>query len=265
VSHPVVAGLRSADVDVRLEACRLAVADPAAVLFVDALVGALGDPVRAVSRAASEAVVSLAQQHEVARALRAALHEGPARSRAAAALTLTRVEPPDLRLVPALVGGLGLDDGKLRWSALKSLVETGRLHGEVLPVLVGLAKSDANPVVRRMAHHGLRELGRDDPAASGALLVGTRDGDLAARRAAYAALASQLDPPPEVLERLVEALTEEPDDACRRIASVALGEIGARLPERLDASARRALAHARDAADDPDLRRGAARALDRLG
>lgn len=263
MSHPVLAGLRSADVDERLEACRLAVADPAAVLFVDALVGTLGDPVRAVSRAASDALATLARQHEVGPALRKALHEGPERSRAAVALTLARLEPPDLRLIPALVGGLGQGDGKLRWSALKSLVECGRLHGEVLAVLVGLARDDPNAVVRRMAYHGLRELGRDDPAASLALVSGTRDADLAARRAAYAALASQLDPPPEVLVRLVEALVDEPDGACRRIATVALGEIGARLPERLDAGTRRALTHARDAAADPDLRRGAARALDR--
>jgi hypothetical protein len=265
VSHPVVAGLRSADVDERLEACRLAIADPAAVLFVDALVGALGDPVRAVSRAASDALATLARQHEVGSALRKALHEGPDRSRAAVALSLARLEPPDLRLIPALVGGLGLRDGKLRWLALKTLVECGRLHGEVLAVLAGLARDDPNPVVRRMAHHGLRELGRDDPAASLALVSGTRDSDLAARRAAYAALASQLDPPPEVLARLVEALGEEPDGACQRIATVALGEIGARLPERLDDAAREALARTRDAADDPDLRRGAARALERAG
>jgi len=265
VSHPVVTGLRSADADERVAACQQAVEDPAAVLFVDALIEALGDPVREVFRAACDALATLARQHDVTRPLREALHEGSARRRVGSALTLTRLEPPDLRLIPALVGGLGLDDGKLRWRALKALVETGRLHGEVLPVLVGLAESDGNAVVRRMACHGLRELGRDDPAASLALLTGTRDPDVAARRAAYAALASQLDPPREVLIRLVAALDDEPDGACRRIATVALGEIGARLPERLDPDARRALVRARDQADDPDLRRGAARALERAG
>lgn len=263
MSHPVVAGLRSADPEERLEACRLAVEDPAAVLFVDALVDALGDPMRSVFRAASDALARLSRQHDVVGALRGALHEGPARQRTAAALTLARIEPPDVRLLPSLVAGLDLDDGKLRWSALKILVETGRLHGEVLPVLVGLAKSDPSPVVRRMACHGLRELGRDAPAAALALLEATADPDLRARRAAYAALSSQLDPPPAVLERLVAALSEESDGACRRIATVALAEIGARLPGGLDPAARQALVRARDGAEDPDLRRGAARALER--
>lgn len=261
MSHPVVAGLRSADVDERLAACRRAVDDPAAVLFVDALVGALGDPVRAVFRAASDALTTLGRQHEVAPALRAALHAGPPRGRTAAALTLARLEPPDLRLLPALVAGLGLDDAKLRWSSLKTLVETGRLHGEVLALLAGLSRQDPSPVVRRMAHHGLRELGRDDLSAALALLEGTRDEDVAARRAAYAALSAQLDPPRSVLERLAAALSAEPDAACRRIASVALGEIGARCG--LDAAAIEALRRARDESEDPDLRRGAARALER--
>jgi HEAT repeat protein len=261
VSHPVVAGLRSADVDERLAACRRAAEDPAGVLFVDALVQALADPVRAVFHAASDALASLGRQHEVTPALRAALRTGPGRARAAAALTLARLEPPDLRLLPALVAGLGLDDAKLRWSSLKTLVETGRLHGEVLPLLAGLARQDPSPVVRRMAHHGLRELGRDDPAAALALLEGTRDEDVAARRAAYAALSTQLEPPRPVLEQLTAALSQEPDAACRRIASVALGEIGSR--DGLDAAAHEALRRARDEAEDPDLRRGADRALRR--
>ena len=45
---------------------------------------------------------------------------------------------------------------------------------------------------------------------------------------------------------------------------VVFGEIGARLPDRLDESTRRALTYARDDSNDPDLRRGAARALERL-
>lgn len=263
MSHPIIVGLRSSDPEERLEACRLAALDPAAVIFVDALVDVLGDPVRAVSRAASDALLALSRQHDVVGALRGALHDGTPRRRTVAALTLARIEPPDVRLLPSLVAGLDLGDGKLRWSALKVLVETGHLHGEVLAVLVGLAKSDPSPVVRRMACHGLRELGRDAPAAALALLEATGDPDLLARRAAYAALSSQLDPPTAVLERLVAALSEESDAACRRIATVALAEIGARLPGGLDPAARDALSRTRDTTDDPDLRRGAARALER--
>ena len=144
MSHPIVERLRSPDPGERVEACREAVADPAAVLFVDALVAALGDPVRAVYRAASDALAALGRDHDVLPALRAALHDGPPAHRAAAALTLARLEPPDVRLLPALVGGLGLQDGKQRWASLKLLVETGRLHGEVLPLLVGVSRDDAS-------------------------------------------------------------------------------------------------------------------------
>ncbi len=247
-----------------MQACRDAVDDPAAVILLERVVAALGDPVRAVYRAASDAIAALGRDHDVRPALRAALHEGPPARRAAAALTLARLEPPDVRLLPALVGGLGLEDGKLRWAALKLLVETGRLHGEVLPLLAGVSRGDENPVVRRMARHGLRELGRDDRAAALALVEGTRDPDPAARRAAYAALASQLDPPGEVVGRLTEALADEPDGACRRIATVALAEIGARTPERIAPAALDALRRASEDPDDADLRRGAERALARL-
>ncbi len=265
MSHPIVERLRSSDPGERARACQEAVADPAAVIFLDALVAALGDPVRAVTRAASDALARLGRDHDVVPTLRAALHGGPTAHRAAAALTLARLEPPDLRLLPALVGGLGLADGKQRWASLKLLVETGRLRGEVLTLLVGVSRSDESAVVRRMARHGLRELGRDDRAAALALVEGTRDPDLAARRAAYAALASQLDAPPEVVARLTEALAHEPDGPCRRIATVALAEIGARTPERVQAPAIEALREARDDPSDADLRRGADRALARLG
>jgi len=264
VSHPVALRLASDDPAERVQACHDARSDPSAVLLVDALLEALGDPIRAVSQAASDALADLGRDHDVLGPLRRALHDGDDRRRLAAALTLARLGPPDVRLLPALVAGLGLEDGKRRWWALRLLVETGRLHGETLPLLVGLARSDPNPVVRRMARHGLRELGRDDPTAAAALLGGTADEDVVARRAAYAALCSQLDPAPEVLAHLARALTDEPDPACRRIASVALGEIGSRTLDTLPASVRAALENARDTTNDPDLRRGAERALARL-
>jgi hypothetical protein len=265
VSHPLLARLRGADPGERAAACRDASGDPAAVILADALVEALGDPLRAVAQAASDALAEIGRAHALVPALRAALHAGSPQRRLWAALTLARLEPPDLRLLPALVGGLGLADGKLRWAALRLLVETGRLFGEVLALLVGLSRGDPSPVVRRMARHGLRELGRDSPAAQRALAEGTRDPDVAARRAAYAALASALAPPGEVVALLAAALGSEADGACRRIASVALGEIGARDPAQLDAAARAALCLARDASPDPDLRRGAQRALARAG
>lgn len=264
MSHPLLERLRSPDPDERCAACHAIGEDPAAILLVDGLAGALGDPVKAVARAASDVLVKLGRDHDVLPTLRAALRDGDPLRRLDAALALARLEPPHMRLVPALVDGLGLDDAKRRWWATKLLVETGRLAPEVLPVLLGLSRSDPRPVVRRMARHALRELARDDPEAARALVEATRDPDVPARRAGYAALAAVLGPEPAVIARLAEALGSEPDPASRRIATVALAEIGARDPAVLDDATLRALEEAAEA-QDPDLQRGARRALAAVG
>jgi hypothetical protein len=265
VSHPLLARLRSPDADLRRQACLEVPQDPAAVILADALGESLGDPVLAVAVAASDALVALArQQHDVKPVLRASLHQPEPSRRLHAALTWARLEPPEPRLLPALVGGLGLADGKRRWWAAKCLVDTGRLHGQVLPLLVGLSRGDASPVVRRMARHCLRELACDDPAAAQALLEATYDRDVAARRAGYAALAALLDPPDAVFARLLEALSGEPDGACRRIATVALAELGAARPTALGAAGIAALRAAAEDPNDEALRRGARRALARV-
>lgn len=260
MSPALVERLQSPDPEARLRACRDAAEHPGAVLFAEALANALGDPVKAVASAASDALASLAQDHAVTDVLHSALHAGEPRRALWAALTLARLEPPGLRALPALVEGLGLPDTKLRWRAARTLVQCGHLQPEVRPVLIGLSRDDPRPVVRRMARHCLRELAPDDPAAAEALLAGTGDPDVAARRAAYAALTALLDPPKAVLLSLGEALSSEPDPACRRIATAALAAIGAGAPEAVLAALRRA----REDPDDPDLRRGAARALDRI-
>jgi hypothetical protein len=240
-------------------------ADPAAVLFTDALVGALGDPVRAVAQAASDALAELSRSHDVGEALRRALHADEPRQKLWAALSLARLGPPELRWLPALASGLDLDDGKLRWRAARLLVETGRLHGEVLPVLLGVAAGD-RPTARRMAYFCLRELGPDDARVAAALLAGTRDPDVEARRAAHAGLAALIEAPEAVIEHLWRSLDDAgADGACRRIATVALAELGGRRPGGLPAPALAALRRAREQPADPDLRRGAERALRRLG
>jgi HEAT repeat protein len=265
VSHPVLERLASRHPDERRAACRAAAADPSAVVLIDGLGEALGDPVKAVQRAASDALAQLGREHDaVVPLLRDALHTGDARRRFGAAFTLARLEPPDVRLLPALVEALAFADGDLRWSAARLLVETGRLHGEVLPLLLGLVRGDGRPTVRRMATFCLRELAPDLPEAASALLAATRDGDLPVRRAAFTALAALLDPPPDVIRRLVEAVDAEPDPASRRIAAVALGELGAGRPEALAGPERAALERAAGAGDE-HLRRAARRALARAG
>jgi hypothetical protein len=265
VTHPLLARLGSRDPDARAAACAEMAADPAGVLFLDALADALGDPVKAVAQAASDALAELSRHHDAGEALRRALHSGEPRRRLWAALSLARLSPPELRWLPALVSGLDFDDGKLRWRAARLLVETGRLHGEVLPVLLGVAAGE-RPTARRMAYFCLRELGPDDPRVAAALLAGTRDPDLEARRAAHAGLAALIEAPDPVIDHLSRLLDDTvADGACRRIATVALAELGARRAGGLPAPALAALERAREQSADPDLRRGAERALRRLG
>jgi HEAT repeat protein len=232
------------------------------VLLVDALVAALGDPIRAVWRAASDALAEIGRRDAgVAVALRQALASGDARTRRVAALTGARIAPRELRWLAPLVEALGSDDGTLRWGAARALVELGRTQGEVHPLLLEVATGSASSAARRMAAFCLRELGPDDPRTAAALLGASRDADLRVRRAALSALGSLLAPPRAVEERLREALAGDPDGACRRIAAAVLGTLGASLPGFVGSETRSALARARDASPDPDLRRAAERAL----
>lgn len=226
MSHPLLAKLASADPEERCAACREAAADPAAALLADALARALGDREKRVARAASDALARIgAERGGVEKVLRAALGDADPTRRYWAAFTAARLEPPGLRLVPALVQALAHPDGDVRWSAARILVEAGRLHPEVLGVLLGLAGSGEVATTRRMASHCLRELAPDLPQAAQALLSATRDPDAGVRRAAYTAMAGLMDPPPAVAKRLEEALGDA-DPAVRRVAQHVLHQLG---------------------------------------
>lgn len=245
MSHPVLERLRDPDPTERRDACRAAAADPSAVLLIDGLVEALGDPERSVVRAASDAIARIgAGQPETERALRRALRGDSAARRWGAALTLSRIAPPDAGLLPAVVEAMASTDGDVRWSAARLLVDLGRLEPGVLPVVLGLARSAEDPAVRRMAVFCLRDLAPDDPGAADALLEASRAGDGALRRAAFTALASLLDPPRAVWDRLAEALSADRDPAVRALAAHAAGELAARHPGRLPGSLRSLLADA---------------------
>jgi HEAT repeat protein len=265
VSHPILARLAHADPETRRAACAEAAEDPAGTLLAPALGRALGDPSKAVARAASDALAAIARRAGgVDDVLRAALHGDSRDARWGAAFTLARLEPPGPRLLPALVEALGSPDGDVRWAASRILVDVGRLHGEVLPLLVGLVSRGEQPAVRRMAAYALRALAPDRPEAARVLVEASRDADLPLRRAALTALAALHAPPPEVAARLLEVLESDPDAASRRLAALALGEIGASDPASLPAAAPAALREAQRAASDVDLRRAAERSLRKL-
>ncbi len=265
MTHPIAQRLRSGDPEERRAACIEAVGDPAATLLLDALGEKLGDPVRAVARSASDALTSLGRRDPaVGGVLRAALHsDGPSR-RFGAAFTLARLAPPTPALIPALVEAMSGPDGDVRWAAAKLLVETGRAHGEVLAVLLGLARTADHATCRRMAAYCLRELAPDRPEAARVLLEATFDDDRGVRRAAFTALAALIDPPAPVRARLCACLADDPDPVVRRIVAVALGELGAADPAVMGAEARAALRLASESSQDPDLTRAARRALERM-
>jgi HEAT repeat protein len=266
LTHPLLERLTHSDPAERRAACEEAARDPSAVLWIEALGQALGDPDKAVARAASDALATIGRTApEVGDVLRGALHADDPVRRWGAAFTFARLEPPGEKLLPALVEALGFRDGDVRWAAAKLLVETGRLAAPVLPLLLGLVREGEHPVVRRMATYCLRELAPDRPEAAAALLEASRDRDRGLHRAGLTALAALVEPSGAVVERLVEALEDDPDLARRRIAAAALGEIGAARSDALPAPARAALEGARRSAPDRELRSAAARALARLG
>lgn len=265
MTHPIAAALASADPNERRAACAAAPDDPSAVLLVDALAERLGDPAKAVVRAASDALVAIGRRSGgVHDALRRALASGDPARRFGAAFTAARLDPPTPRLLPPLVEALASADGDVRWSAARLLVEAGRVHGEVLPLLIGLARASENPVVRRMATFALRELAPDRPEAADALVAAASDSDLHVRRAATTAMAALRAPPPRVAEHLLSALRNDPDAATRRLAALALGEIGAHAPGSVPPEAEAQLESAARRDEDADLRRAVERALTRV-
>ena len=262
MTHAIVARLESDDPQERRAACLAAADDASAVLLADALCERLGDPVAAVASAATQALVRLAQRDaSVRHTLDQALRGEDPRRRWGAALACAELEPPSLKLMPALIDAIGAPDGPVRWAAAKRLVDMGRLHGEVLPVLLDRACRDPRGAARRTAVHALRELAPDRLETARVLVATTGDADVLTRRAGLAALACVLDPPAEVIERLAQALNDDADGASRRIAATALGELGAALDAGLPEAATAALQRAADDANDSNLRLAGARAL----
>ncbi len=266
MSHPVITGLASNNAEERRDACVAAADDPTAVLLLTALAGALGDPEKRVARAASDSLAKLALTcPEVVEVVRAALRGDDPRQRWFAAFTCSRIEPVGPRLLPALVEALGSEAGDIRWAAARLLVNTGRSYGEVLPLILGLAQTDANPMLRCMALYCLRELAPDEASCAQVIVAATRDPDRTVRHAALTALASLSEAPQTVIDRLVEVTGDTTDPASQRIATFALGALGSRPPIELPANAIAALRRQATESVHAELRTAAQRALESSG
>ncbi len=268
MTQPLLERLRDEDPEQRRSACVEAADDPSAVVWLDALIETLSDPDKKVVRAASDAIVQMSgRAPEAERLLRLALREADARGRWGATFTLARLAPPEPGLLPPVVEAMASPDGDVRWAAARLLVDMGRIHTGVLPVVIGLVRGAESPVVRRMATFCLRELAPDDPAAAAALLEASRDPAPGLRRAALTALAALIDPARAVWDRLADGLASDPDPAVRNLCAAAIGELGARDPSRVPTALHAAIedAAAERGARDAGLQRAAVRALERLG
>ncbi len=265
MTHPLIERLRSSKPDERISACRDAVEDPSAIVLIDALGEALGDPVKAVARAASGALAHLAGEIDgVEPVVRLALRSDDASRRWHAALTSARIEPPTLRLLPPIVEALASCEGDVRWMAARLLVETGRLTPEVLPLVVGLVTGGESADVRRMATHCARELGPERPESTRALLEGTRDADRSVRHAALTALAGLTDPSREVFDRLMEVIADPSDAPSRKIAAYSLGALAREHADELPKASIAALGQIAKTDPDLDLRSVVERTLEQL-
>ena len=273
MSRTLIERLESNDPAERRNACLAAPREDRPAELLEALSAALGDPVKVVGRAASDALVQIVTaaggtpeaRDPVEHALHDALQSRNPARRWRAAFTVARIEPPSPRLLPALVDGLASTDSDVRWASAKVIVETGRHHAEVLPILVGLVRSGESATLRRMATFALRELAPDRSEAAGVLLEATRDADLQVKRAALTAMASLHEPPREVTIALIDTLRADEDGPARRLAALALGEIGAHSPATVPEDACTTLERTREETPaDPDLQRAIDKALTRL-
>lgn len=233
--------LSSRDPRKRADACRRAASDPAGALLAEKLVEALGDAERRVVRAASEALVALERNGAKLEPLLKRALRGAAPLRVGAALVLARLGPPDIALLPPLVEALASPAREVRWAAARAVVGLGRVHGEVLALLLGLVAHDERAGVRRMAALALGELAPGRPESVVTLIGATRDGDPGVRGAAVSALGGLCEAPREVAVRLCEVVGHDRDVSVRRLGCAALAQVGDALPGPAEAALRRAL------------------------
>lgn len=266
MSHSLLQALQSEDARERASACEACVHDPSAVLLLDARAKALGDSEKSVMRAASNALVALSQHHsEVHELLRHALRSPDLRTRWGGTFTSARVQPPKPGMLPTLVEVMASPDGDLRWAAARITVDLARLHDEAFRAVLQLVDAGDPPAVRRMAVFCLRELAPEDPGAAEALVRASRAADLQLRRAALTAIGALSSLLPEAASRLLEATRGDPDPASRRVAALALGQLGAAFPSELPAAVAAELKSLRAHSEDPDLTRALQLALAKLG
>lgn len=223
----------------------------------------LGGEDRTARRAACDGLVArLSAEPGLERAIRGLLADPDPRTRFSAAWILFRARGPQLRLLPALLAALELDDGDLRWSATHMLSALASVAPEALQVALHQTLHAPSDRVRRMALYAVRDLLPGHPEAASGIRSALQDPAPEVRRAALACLARLPEPQGADLEHALRLLSDDRDPRMQRIAAVVVPDLAGRVPER-QASAREALEQARQHSD-PSLARAAAAALSRL-
>lgn len=253
---PSLSRLRSSNRETRVAAIdAVAAAGAATPEELEALRGCLAAPEKLVQKRAAEAFAALHRKGiKVEPVLLPALASDDLRQRWGATFALAMIGPLPSQAMTTLTECLGLEDGDVRWAAAYLLMQTGQ---DGLPTrLVDLLRG-GNPQQRKMAAYCLRRLGPRSIQIDEALNDALHDSSPVVRLAALAGV-SALTTDSVASARRVVALLDDLDPGVRRAAAVALGELGAALPEVLAALDRAT------SGGDPSLRRAALRSLAKL-
>jgi hypothetical protein len=222
----------------------------------DRLLRALDEPTKRARRQAAEALGHLAASDvRIRDRLVSELAAGPPARLWTVAYALYLAGDRSERLWPVLLGGLGADDGDLRWATARLIVH---LDIDDLDRRFVDAAATGPREQRKMALYCLRERGVRTPEIEQCALRALVDAEPGVRLAALSTLAALFVDASRAGERMA-TLLEDPDAGVRRAAAAALGKLGAVGPAVAEALA----TAARGA--DPALARAARTALDRLG
>ncbi len=204
----------------------------------------------------------LGERPELREALRSTLREGTPLARFAAAFVLFGAERPTLRLLPALLDALELEDGDIRWQATQMLATLGRLQGEVFPVVVHEARNARSPLRRRMALYTLRELAPESEETATVTADALDDPVAEVRRAALTCFGKLSGAKRDALDRVLGIATSHSDPRMRSLAAVALPNLLRTHPEA--GPAVRAVLRELSRSDQPSVARASAQAQGRL-
>ncbi len=213
-------------------------------------------------RACDEATQRLQKDPEFQWVLRDLLRDGSRLARFATAFVLFPFERPGMRLLPALLDALDLEEGDIRWQATHMLATLGRMQGEALPVLLHECRHAESAVRRRMSLYAVRELAPERTETAEALMGALSDGDAEVRRAALTCFAKLIEPDRSVLDRVLEIARDPADLRMARIATVVLPDLVGHHPEALGEV--EALVSDLTRSDDASLARAAQTAAHRI-